>query len=419
MTETTKRPGLPNSADPMNSGGFTLIEVMVAGFLAVTLGTGLLSVFNFASRSSANESFRVSLASVRANLLAQLTQQQAWANTVQDPTNQAVSFACLNSGACPAIGAAFRILDVSNQVIFDPATPGLTDQAVPCKGFPSATCQNQIALSWAPISVLSDPAQLQVNVALQSSQFTQHATEAAHFTFSVVRNYQEPTLLSLSSGSVANAINLFQLAGSPIQPLTVIYTVDSGAVITSPSAAQPALTIGPFPAGSKVHIVNRGTIIGAGGPGGNGAPSGRCGCNAGGAGGVGGPAVDATTVPIKVENYGIIAGGGGGGGGGGSECARKPPWDASAGGGGGGAGFGAGGLANGCGVNFVLPPRYGKNGGEGTTTAGGAAGGAGNSPNTCDGGAGGNPGQPGAPGLTCTAPRGGRGLARPGDPGGG
>jgi hypothetical protein len=88
--------------------------------------------------------------------------------------------------------------------------------------------------------------------------------------------------------------------------------INSGVTVGASSAITPALTIGSFPAGSEIKVVNYGTIKGAGGVGGAGANYG----GSAAAGQQGGTAI-LTTVNVTIENNGQIYGGGGGGGGGG------------------------------------------------------------------------------------------------------
>ena len=110
--------------------------------------------------------------------------------------------------------------------------------------------------------------------------------------------------------SSTNDLNLYSYVSSPTNPIRLLAHVNSGVTIGSTSGA--ALTVGSFPAGSQIKLVNYGTIKGRGGIGGAGA---NYGGSAGG-GELGGTAIS-TTVNITIENNGAIYGGGGGGGGGG------------------------------------------------------------------------------------------------------
>lgn len=102
-------------------------------------------------------------------------------------------------------------------------------------------------------------------------------------------------------------VNLYQQAGSPTNPVSVNVTVPASVTIGSASSAVYSLTIGAFPAGSRVRIDNFGRIYGAGG-----APN----------GGNGGGCINASfagvTVEIVNQSGGEIKAGGGGGGRGGS-----------------------------------------------------------------------------------------------------
>lgn len=152
-------------------------------------------------------------------------------------------------------------------------------------------------------------------------------------------------------------------------------TINSGVVVGSASAANPAINITGFTTGDVVLVNNNGRIQGAGGTGGS-SPANA----AGNAGGAGGTAVAVSYTSI-INNYGIISGGGGGGGG--ADGYRNPDqggwmWfqagnSESRGGGGGGAGRipGSGGSGNGAGG----PGNLDAGGGPGTS--GGSGGGPG------------------------------------------
>lgn len=173
------------------------------------------------------------------------------------------------------------------------------------------------------------------------------------------------------------------------QPLTHLLSANTDI----PSLLVPSGI--PVPCTVTVIVEASCAIVGCGGVGGIGAPSGICACSPGGNGGNGGPAMQLLGSNTKIFNYGVIGGGGGGGGGGGAEC--EYIWNASAGGGGGGAGNEVnGGGTNPCGVTAG---RYGQAGQPGKIIAGGNAGLPGNF-YTAAGGNGGNIGEPGSPGQT-------------------
>ncbi len=192
---------------------------------------------------------------------------------------------------------------------------------------------------------------------------------------------------------VSNVLNynIFSEVGSPIEPVNITLTIESGVRVGSASNSTPALTTGNLPLGSEVIIINKGRIQGAGG---NGAPS-----NTFGTVGIpGGNAIEITVKTIINNTYGQIWSGGGGGGGGVSYFLGGEWYNACGGGGGGG---GAG-VNPGKGVmyhpgqpqwNYLMSP-----GQDGTTESGGAA--SGDDRAGCvnqRGGDGGNPGMPGNP----------------------
>lgn len=112
--------------------------------------------------------------------------------------------------------------------------------------------------------------------------------------------------------SSTNNLDLYSYIGSPSTALRLLVHVDSGVTISSNSSSTPALTVSSFPANSQIKIVNRGSIVGAGGGGGTGANYGGSATS----GAQGGTAL-LVTGNLTLENQGSIVGGGGGGGGGG------------------------------------------------------------------------------------------------------
>jgi len=117
---------------------------------------------------------------------------------------------------------------------------------------------------------------------------------------------------SFELSSSSNNYNIFTTAfGSPAVAGKFTLTIASGVTVGSTSTATVSLTVGNFPAGSNVIIINNGTVEGKGGAGGAGTYAG-----VGLAGGAGGDGFDAT-VACTIINNGTFSGGAGGGGGGG------------------------------------------------------------------------------------------------------
>jgi hypothetical protein len=164
-------------------------------------------------------------------------------------------------------------------------------------------------------------------------------------------------------------------------------TIKSGVIVGAQSTGSNALTIPALPSGSRVTIINKGYIIGAGGSGGFGTPN-SCTGGAAGNGAQGGTAF-LCGAPVTFYNYGYIWGGGGGGGGGG-----QGHFDTQQGCGGGGGGAGAvGGPGGAGGAGGCDSGGYGAIGGSGSWNSGGSGGSGGVS-----GGGGGGPGLAGAAG---------------------
>lgn len=93
------------------------------------------------------------------------------------------------------------------------------------------------------------------------------------------------------TSNVTNA-NLYTIMGSPTAPLNAKVTVNVGVYVTSINANVSSFNVGPFPSGSRIYLVNNGTIQGA---------SGNAGWN-------GGNAIS-TITSLVINNLGTIAGG--------------------------------------------------------------------------------------------------------------
>jgi hypothetical protein len=116
-----------------------------------------------------------------------------------------------------------------------------------------------------------------------------------------------------------------------VSPVTVTVSVNVGVTVNASSTGTDVFTI-DLPAGSKVTLVNQGSIIGRGGNGGV--------ANSG-AGGVGGTALS-TTIATTIDNQGMVAGGRGS-----DSCSSGEDSysrTVKGGEGGGGAGLGSGGV---------------------------------------------------------------------------
>lgn len=170
-----------------------------------------------------------------------------------------------------------------------------------------------------------------------------------------------------------NLYNLFvsEMGRAPFNNEPITFYIDTNVAIVSRNTNTPAISMGTGWSSQKINIINRGLILGAGGPGGD--IGGAKGPN--GVGGDGGTAIHGSSALIHIMNDGgTIAGGGGGGV---SDMYDNEGVGGSYGGGGGGAPFGIGGLSGG-----------GDRGNSASLLTGGAA--------MFGGTAGGNIGLPGA-----------------------
>ena len=159
------------------------------------------------------------------------------------------------------------------------------------------------------------------------------------------KGYWQEMMKTVTLTSSKQNFNLWEYVGSPTEPLSLIFNIESDVEIGSDTPTLPqwcpywcsttrtnipkrtaSFTVGNFPAGSTVIINNNGYITGGGGYGGAGGNSFAQGSGRkvdhGFAGGAGGDAItkgSTNSFDCTLVNTGTIAGGGGGGGGAGSE----------------------------------------------------------------------------------------------------
>ena len=185
-----------------------------------------------------------------------------------------------------------------------------------------------------------------------------------------------PTAIHISAN--AYNLNLFTLAGQPSCPVVDTFIVDAGVTVGSnqvnASTGIPvtSMVTGNFTAGSQIVIINKGTIAGRGGDGGDKVNYGYfASCTGVGDGHQGGDALDINTTGVKIINQGTI-GGGGGGGGAGSDLSITLCTTSVRPGAGGGGGAGVDGGSGGSGGGGSYPANSGSPGGP---LLGGAGGG--------------------------------------------
>lgn len=116
-------------------------------------------------------------------------------------------------------------------------------------------------------------------------------TETTQVSIFANDNWQIVHNTAVISSNVTNA-NLFTIMGSPTVPLNAKVTINDDVYITSSDANVASMNIDGFPVGSRVYLINRGTIQGA----------------EGSEGWAGGNAVT-TSTSLVINNLGIIAGG--------------------------------------------------------------------------------------------------------------
>jgi|GEM_PF-6286036 len=263
-------------------------------------------------------------------------------------------------------------------------------------------------------SLTANPISIKSN---ESSTLTWSANNVAtctgtNFDAGTVRNILGTFSLTLSAGNNPDINALANGKGwDGKSPLKV--TIPSGVAIGSSNPEIAAIDTTSLPAGTSLYLVNQGSILGAGGKGADVLSSKIA---TGANGGTGGAGIKAT-MPITINNTGIIRGGGGGGGAGsGNTCGEC--YDDPGGTGGGGAGSN-GGVAGTLGTAFLN--QFGNrltSATNGTLTAGGTGGvvcgnngGSAECSTSGNGGAGGAPEQPGSSGFKSNAGPGGLGGA--------
>ena len=195
------------------------------------------------------------------------------------------------------------------------------------------------------------------------------AFDSVDLNFSEFRGTQNKVTvdLTISTNTQNYTLNPAAVSGYVANFSKVNLTINPGVYVGSASTGSYAMTITGFGAGDTINLINNGTIIGAGGNGGD-SPVGGTGNN----GNAGGNAL-LLQCPVNITNNGTIAGGGGGGGAndGGSI------YGSCTGGGGSVAGPGGGG---GAGYNAGAGGSGDPSGSSGSYTAGGGGGGNGGGP---------------------------------------
>ena len=227
--------------------------------------------------------------------------------------------------------------------------------------------------------------------------------------YSRVSGTWQPTHYHVEITADTQNYDLFSALGSPTNPVTVSVHIHPGVVVGSASTATPAFdTGGSWAAGSRLYLMNEGTIVGAGGNGGKGGTgSSDCLSSVVYDGDDGGSAISLQVDAVIDNSNGYIYGGGGGGGGGGPLFSLAKVLTGGGGGGGAGSNGGVGGIASDPGGCVVA--CLGSDGGSGSLSGFGA-GGSGCTSGAFTSGYGGDGGDFGADGSDGGATTNGKGL---------
>ena len=181
--------------DPRFAGeaGFTLLEMITAGGISIIIATALMSLFNFASRSSLASASRTSLSSYRANL------PQSWPGPRPGRTRSTIprtrsSFRLpFHPRAMPGDGPGLP--DPGHRHAsargLRPRHPGADGSGQACNGYPARAARTRLALSWKPLcqpAALNgcDPPVIEVDATYPSSRFSSYQYDVPHLTFSLV-----------------------------------------------------------------------------------------------------------------------------------------------------------------------------------------------------------------------------------------
>jgi hypothetical protein len=182
--------------------------------------------------------------------------------------------------------------------------------------------------------------------------------------------------IKITSGCNVDFYNTYAINYPGVKKFVVL--IEAGVTLSCGNVTNGALNFASIPGSNAmtIKVINRGTILGAGGSGGTGSAGQPGSCfRYATAGSSGGHAITTrANLTIVIDNYGLIAAGGGGGGGGGGSTHGQ-----YGGGGGGGAGTdpGIGGTGGGNTMSFIgcnMTSSIAQSGTVGQTTTGGGGG---------------------------------------------
>jgi hypothetical protein len=142
------------------TGGFSLVEIMIAMGLMMAIGLGMAQLMNQMNMGNMRTAVLSTAQQLRSNFSEMIRNDQAFASTVNDPANK--TFHCLvsltdcnpaklaNTDYAPG---PFRVHNASGGLFFDGIDPGngFTQGGARCNDYPSAGCVLRVQLSWHPL----------------------------------------------------------------------------------------------------------------------------------------------------------------------------------------------------------------------------------------------------------------------------
>lgn len=161
----------------MQERGLTLIEVMIFMAATVLCFFGFLAAFAYVRETQIREANKFTTETLKANVMALMSDDVAWANTLNAVQN-AATLGCVKAGTC-ASGGAFALLDGAGSLFYDStaAQDGFTSEMNHCdytSGKPDINCPFMLGLSWTKVS----PNLIEVQVRLLYQSHVLHTTKA-------------------------------------------------------------------------------------------------------------------------------------------------------------------------------------------------------------------------------------------------
>lgn len=158
---------IPKISTKLSNSGFSLIELSLAAFAAGIVMLIASSQVQMSYQQSVDLRRGLNFQNISMNIMKNLTNDTAWANTFNSALN-ASSFNCLKTtGVCPS-GSFVNVLDKSSTSTFDSSvlTNGYDANGVSCNTYPAAPCLYRAELKWTPICTTNCAATIPIKMDL-------------------------------------------------------------------------------------------------------------------------------------------------------------------------------------------------------------------------------------------------------------